>query len=551
MSGVEPRLPFLDTLGNLTEHADLEHLLSAALHEATQATDAQGSSLLLVGDHSVRLRQGELSTEIEDQVSVWEERLRERLGAASRHIPETQAVPISTHIVEGTGHLLANAPLLQDDMVTGCVTMVFSPGHALSLSQRQALIFCARSIGNVASIVEQLTTTQNSLKQLGFLYETSQALTSTLDLREVLDHTMALAATTLDASGSTLMLLKDDTKELVFEIPHGEKREQLRSYHMPIDTGIAGWVVTHGKPAIVNDVSQDERFSRDVDVRTGFLTRSVICVPLQIKDRTIGVLEVLNKISSEGFTDDDLRLLSTLAAQAAIAIENARLYRSLAEERDKIVKVQEQARRELARDLHDSTVQTLASLTMQIEYMKQLVEHEPDTMLEQLDVLQEMAMKASRQARTLLFELRPIVLETQGLVTGLKAYLEQLQREGRPLFHFNDGGFRGRLSSQVEATAFTIIQEAMNNARRHASPQNVWVNVAEDGEHLQIAVEDDGQGFDVAQTQKSYDQHNHLGLLSMQERAELIDARLSIESELDKGTKVVLRVPLSTSADQA
>jgi len=551
-NAIEQSPSFLvDSLGRLTRHRDTRQFLTAALHEAIQAVHCQAGSLLLVGDRPLRVRQGDSSPEIERQISLWEDSLQQRLGTASWQIRGREPVPVTTHTMEDTWHLLVNTPLLHDDKVTGCLTLVFASGHTLSLPQRQVLTSCARNIGNLAKLMEQLSVAQNSWKQLSFLYETSQALISTLDLREVLANTMELATSILNASASTLMLLDEDTQELVFEIPHGEKKELLRSYRMAMDEGIAGWVATHGKPAIVNDVSQDERFSRDVDARTGFLTKSVICAPLQMKGRTTGVLEVLNKVSGEGFTDDDLRLLSILAAQAAIAIENAHLYRDLREEGDKIIQVQEEARRKLARDLHDGTVQSLASITMRIDHIKRLLENEPETVVEELNQLQEMAIRASRETRTLLFELRPIVLETQPLVGALGTYVEQLKGEGPPSFHFNDGGFDEQLSSEVETTAFIIVQEAINNARKHADARNVWLTLAKEEEHLLIAVEDDGQGFDREAVRKTYDERSHLGLLSMQERADLIEAQLSIQSKADKGTKVVLKVPLKTSTDRS
>jgi len=163
---------------------------------------------------------------------------------------------------------------------------------------------------------------------------------------------------------------------------------------------------------------------------------------------------------------------------------------------------------------------------------------------EKLEGLQEMVIQASRETRTLLFELRPIILEAKGLVPTLETYFEQLQGEGPPLFHFNDGGFNKRLGNEIEATIFVIVQEAVNNARKHAKAKNIWLNLAQAEEHLLVAVEDDGQGFDPEKTHKTYDQRSHLGLLSMQERADLIDARLSIQSKLGQGTKVSLRVPL-------
>lgn len=541
--------PFPDSLNKLTRHRDIKQFLNASLHEAVEATGCQAGSLLFIGDQSLKAREGPLSPELEDQISLWEDRLGQRLRTTAWRIREKEAVPISTHVTEDTHHLLVNTPVLHDDKVTGCVTLVFPPGHALTLGQRQLLLSFVRFIGNLAKIIEQLTAAEDSLKQLTFLYDTSQALISTLDLREVLDNTMELATKTLNASASSLMLVKEGTKELVFEIPHGQNRELLRSYHMSMDEGITGWVATHGVPALVNDVSQDERFSRKTDARTGFLTMSVVCVPLQIKDRTIGVLEALNKRSEEGFTDDDLRLLSTLAAQAAIAIENARLYRSLREERDKIIRVQEEVRHELARDLHDTMMQRLSSITMHIDYVKRVSEDQPEAAAKELDRLQEMATLASTEARTLLFELRPTVLETRGLVRALDTYVEQLQGEGPPILEFNDGGFNQRLSSEAETTAFIIVQEAMNNARKHARASSIRLNLAQEEDHLLIAVEDDGRGFDFEAVRDEFNQRTHLGLISMQERADLIDAHLTIESKPERGTKVVLRVPLRKSMD--
>jgi signal transduction histidine kinase len=551
MNAVEQPPLLLASLSKLTKHRDLGRFLTAALREAIQASNCQGASLLLVGEQVSRLREGELSPEIEDRISRWEDSLQQRLRTASWHIREGETLPITTDTMKDTRHLLVNTPLLHGEQVTGSLTTVFAPGHSLSLSQRQVLTSCAGNIGNLAKIIEQLTTTQNSLKQLSFLYETSQALISTLDLREVLNNTMELATKILNASASTLMLLKEDTKELVFEIAHGQKREVLRRYHTGMDSGIAGWVATHGEPAMVNDVSRDERFSRDIDARTGFLTESVVCVPLQIRKRTIGVLEVLNKISGEGFTENDLRLLSTLAAQAAIAIENARLYRNLREERDKIIRAQEEARRELARDLHDSTVQSVSSLAMRIDYIRRLLESEPEKAIAELEQLQAKANQASAEARTLLFKLRPVVLETQGLVRALEAYVDHLQGESPPIFHFNDGGFHTRLSEEVEATAFIIVQEAISNARKHANAENIWLNLGHDEKRLFIAVEDDGSGFDPDAVRETYDESNHLGLLSMQERAQLIDGQLNIQSKPGQGTKVVLGVALTSPTDQS
>src|SRR5690606_24682778 len=129
-----------------------------------------------------------------------------------------------------------------------------------------------------------------------------------------------------------------------------------------------------------------------------------LCVPLEIKGRIIGVLQVLNKRSDIGFTREDLDLMRTLASQAAIAIENARLYRDLQEERDRIIQAQENVRRELARDLHDGTTQLLSALSMNIEHAQTLLDHAPELVRPELDSMKQLADRAIRETRTLLFE---------------------------------------------------------------------------------------------------------------------------------------------------
>jgi signal transduction histidine kinase len=539
--------PLLDGLPKLASERSMREFLAAALHQLIQAMDAQGGSLLLVRDTVSRVREGELPPAALRQISVWEEGLEDRLPGTEWRPTEEERLPISTRTLGDDGSLLANGPLLMAGVATGSLSLVLPSEDAFPLARQRELTSWLRTIGSLAEIIEQLTITRRSLDQLTFLHETSQALTSTLDLQQVLDNTMELATSILDAQAATLMLIDQETNELVFDIPYGEKRELLHSYRMPMGEGIAGWVATHGEPAIVNRVAVDERFSRDADVRTGFLTKSVICVPLQIKDRTIGVLEALNKSSSEGFIDDDLRLLSTLAAQASIAIENARLYRSLRQERDKIVRIQEEARRALARDLHDTTLQRLSSISMAVEHVRQLLEREPAGAGRELDRIQQLVARASREARVLLFELRPLALETDGLAAALRTYIDQLQTGSAPHFHFEDGGFNKRLPADVEGTAFAITQEAISNARKHAAADNIWIRLTLTEADLRITVEDDGQGFDPGAARENSNREAHFGLLNMQERAQLIDADLEITSTPGQGGRIALSIPLFES----
>jgi GAF domain-containing protein len=162
------------------------------------------------------------------------------------------------------------------------------------------------------------------------LVETSVRLNSLLNLPELLDAILESATGLLDAETSSLLLLDEETNELVFEVATGES-EGLREMRIPATQGIAGWVLQHDEPVIVGDVSTDQRFYSTVDQSSGFTTRSMLAVPLKIREHKIGVVEVINKNGETGFNDRDREIATAFAAQAAIAIDNARLYRQLAD----------------------------------------------------------------------------------------------------------------------------------------------------------------------------------------------------------------------------
>jgi len=163
------------------------------------------------------------------------------------------------------------------------------------------------------------------------LVEASVRLNSVLNLPELLQATMDAATVILGAETSSLMMLDEDTNELTFEVASGEPGAGLQELRVPAERGFAGWVLKNDQPLVVDDVRADPRFYSEIDKISGFVTRSMLAVPLKSRDRTIGVVEVINKLDAPTFTDRDVDIAQALAAQAAVAIENARLYRKLAD----------------------------------------------------------------------------------------------------------------------------------------------------------------------------------------------------------------------------
>lgn len=396
---------------------------------------------------------------------------------------------------------------------------------------------------------QQLHATQKRLDQVHLLYQISQAITSTLDLKTVFHQTTELAASILQAKAATLFSIDTKQRELVFMVAKGAAAQVLEEKRIPLTHGVVGWVAMHGQPLIVNNTQKSKLFNSAVDSQTGFFTQNIVCVPLRIQDRTVGVLEVLNKESEEGFTSADADWLTTMGQQIAIALENAQLYENLRQEQERIIKAQEEVRNQLARELHDNTAQMLSLIIMNLDLARQLLEKgKIEKLSSELQRIEEYAKQANREVRTLLFELRPIILESRGLIPALHAYHRQLQASMDCNIYLDAPSLSFEITMQGANIIFSIIQEAINNIRKHARARNVWVRVSTNAEHLRFDIEDDGIGFDSDMISGSYEERGSFGLLNMRERAAMLAGYIEIQSprtHAAKGALITGFIPLS------
>jgi len=172
-------------------------------------------------------------------------------------------------------------------------------------------------------LTEEVQALRRYVKALQAVQATIQRFTPEQDILALLDRTMNCALDLLDATDGSLMLIDEETDELVFVLVQGAGHETMVGHRFDRRKGIAGWVAEHVEPAIVSNARTDTRFLPDLDERFNFVTRSLIAVPLAARGRVLGVIEVLNKRSGEGFTDDDASLLSILATLSATALDYA------------------------------------------------------------------------------------------------------------------------------------------------------------------------------------------------------------------------------------
>jgi signal transduction histidine kinase len=168
------------------------------------------------------------------------------------------------------------------------------------------------------------------------IFEATRAIASTLRLSELLETVMRLAREVVRAETGSLLLMDQATGELYFDVALGEKGEALQQIRLKKGEGIAGWVAENRKPTLVNDVTKDPRWTQKADNTSQFKTKTIVAVPMLVKDKLIGVMEAINRQDGSSFTDIDAQILEAFASQAAIAIENARLFESIRQEKEKM-----------------------------------------------------------------------------------------------------------------------------------------------------------------------------------------------------------------------
>jgi HD-GYP domain-containing protein (c-di-GMP phosphodiesterase class II) len=156
------------------------------------------------------------------------------------------------------------------------------------------------------------------------LFSIAGSLNSTLDLDFLLQKIGMAAERLLDSEASAIMLVTEDKKSLYFRVASGEKAKALRTMVLPIGQGIGGWVAQNRKPQVVNDAQKDPRFAGKFDKASGFVTRSLLCVPMIFRGELVGVVEVLNKRAGS-YTEEHIGLLSSLASLASVAITNTKI----------------------------------------------------------------------------------------------------------------------------------------------------------------------------------------------------------------------------------
>jgi signal transduction histidine kinase len=377
--------------------------------------------------------------------------------------------------------------------------------------------------------------------QLAALLQLQQELALESNVDRVLGRIVDTAKQVLDCERATLYVIDHARNELWSRVL---RERELTEIRLPMDgRSLAAEVARAGRLLRIDAPYEDARFDPSVDARSGFRTRSMLVAPIDARDqRRLGVLQAVN--DNEGaFQEDDERLIQALAGSAGVALEYVQLSEELAAERLRVVKVVEEERHRLARELHDGVAQTLANAAISIELVSRRAKTDVEGALVDLVDLRARLVDSQKGLRDILFALRPLALEDGGLPAAVEALAKRINGINGSRVVTRRMESERRLASEVEAGAFTVIREAANNAIKTGRAANVAMDVFDDADAVVAMVEDDGQGFDVATVLQTYAKRGSLGLLQMRESARLIGAQLSLDSSPGQGTRVRLRIP--------
>jgi signal transduction histidine kinase len=299
---------------------------------------------------------------------------------------------------------------------------------------------------------------------------------------------------------------------------------------LPRQHGMLGVMLSDPSVQRLPDLRADPRFGWWPPAHP--ILKAFLGVPIVDGDDILGAIYLANPNGRNEFTDDDERLLGVLAAHAAIALTNARLF----EQGRELTLVQERQR--IARELHDAVAQTLFSLRLTAQAAAALVPRDPQRALIELDTVTTLATQATDELRQIVAELRPPELSREGLVATLKSRMALLNRVHAAAIDYRTIGCPA-FAPKVEEAMLRVAEEALHNALQHAHAKHVRVVLRGDDSRGVLEVSDDGQGFDSTAVTASH----RLGLASMRERSHAVRGRLTVESAPGKGTTVRMDVP--------
>jgi signal transduction histidine kinase len=382
---------------------------------------------------------------------------------------------------------------------------------------------------------------QKAVEELETVNSIALTLTEPYDLDAMLDEVLDKV---LDAMGSP------EPRGAIFLLDPWGQRLHLRAHRrlspefveqeatIPLGDCLCGLAAESGDLLVVRDALNHPQHTRCQEREP----HAHVCVPLRSKDRLLGVIDFCLD-ASHPIDAIDRQMFAAIGRQIGVAVENARLCENLRFYIRQVTDAQEDERRRIARELHDETAQGLVDLARRIDDLATSDRGIPDSAVMRLEQLHQRTDGLLRDLRRLTKDLRPSVLDDLGLLPALEGLIAESEGSGIKSVLEISGNPR-RLPREVELALFRIIQESLNNVRRHAKASHVVTAVEFDDDRVILAVCDNGQGFVMPARISDLALLGRFGFVGMHERTQLLRGVLMVQSEVGRGTTVLVEVPV-------
>lgn len=444
---------------------------------------------------------------------------------------------------------------LDVSMITtaGIIINVWLEGHRRDRQRRETVIeTLEKTRGELQQSVEALREREKAISTIN---DVCLVASESLDAQIILDTTVERIRDVMAIDVALAFLIDDNTGNLEIRAFRGVSPEFIDGIKgVKLGEGFNGRVAKTGEPMLVEDTKSDPRLTRDVVLKEGIISQLI--VPLQNQDRIIGTLTVAGR-STRPFDQKDVDLLTTIGRQVGVSLENSRLYQQArtfaSQQKDmqdtlrfylhQVTLAQEEERRRIAQELHDDTIQELVLLLNRIDAFVTRETFLPIDQQAFLDKMRDQIITISSEVRRFTQDLRPSILDDLGLMPALDWLMAELNKNLNIKVDLQIEGKQRRFEQETELTLFRMVQEALRNIWKHSEATEARLTVAFEERSTVITIRDNGKGFNVPNKVEDLSTTGKLGMVGMQERAQLIGAELKVSSKQGKGTTVVIELP--------
>lgn len=449
--------------------------------------------------------------------------------------------------------------------VIGIIMFVSHKEHKFSKKEIQFLSSFGNQLGISLSKNKLTESLNKKIRYEKIINNVTSIVHKSIHLQDVLENAVDSMSKYIDGVNNVSIYFVED-KKAVLKAYRGYladyiKQVQIISY----PKGTTWKTIVDGKPRYVEDASNDEVLG---DAGKDIGTKSYLSMPIKFKRKTIGCINI-NSLSLNAFSEDELNLLKKVSKQIEASINNAQqaddletsknalklardnLEIKVAERTSElraltahIQDIREEERKQISREIHDELGQALTNIKFDLSWINKNLKKRADdfeAVVNKVDLMNGKVDDSINTVRKIATRLRPSILDDLGLVAALKWQLKEFKSRTQLECEFKNGVKNLSVSSEVSIVIFRIFQESLTNIARHAKAKKVEVSLKKRNGKLFLEISDDGVGFDV----KAYKNSKSLGLLGMEERATIYGGDFRVQSQLGKGTKTVLKIPVS------